>query len=255
MSEDDHWYRKGNGENVSIKSLGLTRSSNTTIKRRRLIVNIMGKEKQGKTHFGLTAPGPIGLLDFDYGLEGVVDKFHGDKAIYPVEYRLGEITAGQHLAVWEKAKTMLKDMLKEKELRSVLIDTGTEAWELLRMARFGKLTQVMPQHYGPVNAEMRELIREAYSSDKNLILLHKMTEIYANNQPTGKFGMAGFKDVPYNVQVNLLAWRDTDGIFHTTIQDCRQNADLAGLDLVGELCNFPALASMVFPDTAMEEWT
>jgi hypothetical protein len=244
---NDHWYRKDLGEGVSIASLGL-KKADTTI-RRRLIINVVGKEKQGKTNFGLTAPGPIILFDLDYGLEGVVSKFAGTKAIYPSEYRINEISPAHFLSTWERFKKEFGGALKEKEVRSVIVDTGTEMWELIRLARFGKLTQVMPQHYGPVNSELRGLIRDAYSSDKNLIILHKMTEIYKNNQPTGEFGMAGFKDIPYNVQVNLLCWRDTDGTFHATINDCRQNSDLAGMDLIGDMVNFPTLASLVFPAT------
>ena len=68
--------------------------------------------------------------------------------------------------------------LAEPAVRTISVDTATELWELLRMARFGKLTQVMPYQYGPVNAEFRSLIRMAYASDKNLILLHKMRKVY-----------------------------------------------------------------------------
>lgn len=237
---------------MSIASLGLKKADTKIL--RRLIVNVVGKEKQGKTNFGLTAPGPIILFDLDYGLEGVVSKFAGQKDIYPTEYRINEISANQFLATWERFKKELVAALKEKEVRSIVVDTGTEMWELIRLARFGKLTQVMPQHYGPVNSELRGLIRDAYSSDKNLILLHKMTEVYRNNQPTGEYAMAGFKDIPYNVQVNVLCWRDTDGIFHATINDCRQNSDLAGMDLVGDMVNFQTLATLVFPGTEEEDW-
>jgi len=238
---------------VSITSLGLKKVDTKITKR--MIVNVVGKEKQGKTNFGLTAPGPIVLFDLDYGLEGVVHKFAGQKAIYHSEYRISEIAAGQFVSQIERFKKEFAATLKEKEVRTVLIDTGTELWELLRMARFGKLTQVMPQHYGPVNAELRGMIRDVYSSDKNLVILHKMTEVYRNNQPTGEYAMAGFKDIPYNVQVNVLCWRDTEGVFHATINDCRQNSDLAGMDLTGEMVNFPSLATLVFPGTEEEDWT
>ncbi len=49
--------------------------------------------------------------------------------------------------------------LESKEIKSIVIDTASEAWELVRLARFGKLTQVMPQHYGPVNTEFRDMIK------------------------------------------------------------------------------------------------
>ena len=217
-------------------------------------MNVVGKEKSGKTNLALTAPGPIALFDFDYGLEGVVDKFIGTKAIHTSEYRIGEIAADKFVASWERFKKEFTACLHEKEVRTMVVDTGTEMWELVRMARFGKLTQVMPHQYGPVNGELRSLIRDTYSSDKNLILLHKMTEIYLNNQPTGRFGMAGFKDIPYSVQVNVLCWRDTEQTFHAEINDCRQNADVAGMELIGEMINFPQIAQLVYPNTSEDDW-
>jgi hypothetical protein len=42
----------------------------------RLLMAIDGPQKGGKTHFALTAPGPIGILNIDNGLEGVVEKFY-----------------------------------------------------------------------------------------------------------------------------------------------------------------------------------
>lgn len=222
---------------------------------KRLIVNITGKEKSGKSNLALTAPGPIALFDFDYGLEGVVEKFAGKKSIYRSEYRISELSADKYISEWERHKKEFRAALSHKGVRTVVEDTGTEMWELVRLARFGKLTQVMPQHYGPVNAELRGLVRDAYSSDKNLIFLHKMTQVYINNQPTKDYAMAGFKDIPYAVQVNCLAWREEGGgDFHLEIQDCRQNSAIAGMDLVGDMINFPQLAMMVYPDTEEDNW-
>ena len=48
---------------------------------KRLIMNVIGKEKSGKTNFALSAPGPTLLFDFDYGLEGVVQKFASERGI------------------------------------------------------------------------------------------------------------------------------------------------------------------------------
>ena len=49
---------------------------------RRLVMRISAHEKDGKTHFGLTAPPPIGVMNIDRGLEGVVEKFAKVKEIH-----------------------------------------------------------------------------------------------------------------------------------------------------------------------------
>ena len=53
---------------------------------KRLIVSIAALEKCGKTHFALTAPGPIAYFNFDIGVEGVIGKFCKDKSIWVTDY-------------------------------------------------------------------------------------------------------------------------------------------------------------------------
>ena len=145
----------------------------------------------------------------------------------------------------------------DSKVRTVVMDTASEVWELLRMAAFGKLDHVMPHHYGPVNAEYRGLLRMAYVSDKNLILLHKVKNEYINDKRTGNYERAGFTDTGFMVQVNVRCWRRLNGdkqlVFGMTIDDSRQNADVAGMELEGEMCSFPMLASVV-TGTDMEKW-
>jgi len=217
-------------------------------------VALDGLEKQGKTHFALTAPAPIVVFNFDIGLEGVVDKF-ADKKVYVVDYNTpGTVDQSfDWTGTWEKFKTDYRGMF-ETDARTIVMDTATEAWELLRMARFGKLTEVMPQHYGPVNAEYRELLRLAYNSDKNLVLIHKLKDEYVNNQRTGKFKRAGFGDTGYMSQVNCRMERDEDLEFTLEVEDCRQNALVAGEVMEGPMCAFPWLASMVFTGTGPDDW-
>lgn len=222
--------------------------------KRRLIISLSGPEKTGKTHFALTAPGPIALIDFDTGLEGVVHRFK-DKHVFVSEYRMGmTLTADTYLPTWEKMKKDYATALGSKNIRTVVIDTATEAWELCRLRFFGKLTQVMPHHYSAPNAEYRELIRAAFSSDKNVILLHKVKAEYVNDKTTGKMVRAGFNDTGFLVQMNLRTSYNTDDGFITTVKDCRQNMDIAGLDLMGDMNNFPVLGTLVFPGTSVEEW-
>ena len=142
----------------------------------RIIMSVVGLEKQGKTHFALSAPGPISMFSTDVGEEGVVCKFWDEKEIHIMDISPANEDepedADEEFARFHKAYMA---MLRGDEVRTILVDTATEIWELLRMARFGRLTQVMPYQYGPVNKEYRLLIRAAYNHDKNLILLHKMT--------------------------------------------------------------------------------
>lgn len=224
----------------------------------RLIASVSGLEKQGKSSFALSAPGPLLYFNLDYGLEGVAGKYAGDKDIYVKEYRFRRNdTADKYNTLWCNFTTDYYSALKSKA-RTVVLDTATEVWELLRLTRFGKLTQVMPHHYGPVNAEYMSLIREGYSYNKNVILLHKLKKQYVNDSFNGKYERAGFTNTGFLVQSNLEVFRDgLDGEFYLKVLDCRQNSMLGGMEfpLSDEFSGFRFLAQLIFPDSTEEDWT
>jgi len=232
-----------------MKKLGFT-GVRDTVMIPRLIVAVSALEKQGKTHFALTAPDPIAFFNLDFGTEGVIDKFTGKEIHSMPVARLDETQSGQAPAEYKRFEDAYNYVIRSKEVRTVVVDTATEVWELLRLARFGKLTQVMPYMYGPVNAEYRALIRKAYDYDKNLILVHKMKQQYVNDKWNGEYERAGFKDTGFLVQVNTQMYRyrpEDGGAFALSILDCRQNPDLAGMELEGEMCTFPIMAQMALP--------
>jgi len=218
---------------------------------RRLIMNVEGTEKTGKTTFALSAPSPIALFNLDVGTEGVVDQYLKEKSIWISTTNYRDTTdPNEWVKMWEKMKAAWYAALGAdlKDCRTLIMDTGTEMWELARLARFGKLTQVLPHHYGPVNAEFRDLIRKSYDCDKNLILIHKQKDEYINDKATGRMKRAGFGDVGHLVQMNVVAsWSKDDG-FKITVRDCRFDMALAGMEFMNEQANFDTLAGMIWSD-------
>lgn len=241
--------------------------------KRRIIVNIEGEEKSGKNHMGFSyTGGPIYLHSFDIGDEGVVDKFveggeywyKGRPEVYVAEYAL-EVQPGEASAkavaesagkLWDGFVANYKDSIESTRDNDglVLCDTGTEMWELLRLASFGKLTQVMPHHYGPVNAEFRDLIRFAYEGS-NVAFLHKLVDEWENytgsdgkekGRKTGNKTRKGFSDMPFLVQANVMCWReDREGggsDFFAQVRDCRQNPDLNNVVINNSLDELLSLA-------------
>ena len=243
------------------KTTGLVRSMGGI--KRRIILSAEAREKRGKSNLALTAPAPHAIFDFDTGLEGVLEKFSRTKEIYIGDYRRDKgliLSQAEWQAQWSKFKKEYVAALSNPAIRTVTIDTATEAWETLRLAKFGKLSQVMPNQYGPANDEYREIVRVAFGSDKNLILLHKMKEEYVASKAnpaianwTGEYVRAGFKDSPYLVQMNLFLDRTKDG-FLCRILDCRQSPVLAGMEIYNDDITFPNIATLVFPDTSEEDW-
>ena len=245
--------------------------------RHRLVICTEALEKKGKTHFGLTMPGPICVFDMDRGLEGVIDKFVDQKDIQVVDYR-GMVTQakGQKATKnlfeprWEKFN---EDYLRALEapldvVRSILLDTGTELWEYARLGVLGKLTQVPPLFYPEVNQQFRKIVDLALDHDKNVIITHKMKKEWkksssgdeAKSYWTGKYERSGFDEMGNAVQVMLRHGRrkeedGTPGDFYIEVLECRLNPWLVGEEYEGEaMCTFPFLATQIFPDTELEEW-
>jgi len=233
---------------------GFTRAATTP--KRRLILSLEALEGAGKTRFTLSAPGPIAFINFDYGLEGVVEAFQDRKPIYVATVKL-DFTGGKESIITaaekELAKVETNYQTALKQARTIVIDTGTELWQLLRLAAFGRLDKVMPHQYAEVNQAMTRLIKLAYDSEANLLVTHRLKEQWVNDKRTGQFEFDGMKDIPYLVQAHARMWVAEDG-YHLKVGKCRQNATLVGLELMNEMITFPMLAGMVFPDSEPKDW-
>jgi len=223
--------------------------------KRRLVMSSIGQEGKGKTHFALTAPGPIAVLNIDMGLEGIVDKF-SDKVIMYQDYIFNKDIGDtdEYIRVWNNAKDDFYDALHTEKLRTIVCDTWTEMYDLVRLAEFGKLEKVLPFYYSKVNSQMNAMIHEALQFDKNVILISKVKPEYINDRATGLYVRAGYKDTGFLVQVEVKHFKNEDNDFSIKVIKSRKDPTLEGEILSGELCSFPMLASLVFPDTSPEDW-
>lgn len=226
----------------------------------RLLMAVRAREKRGKTNFGLTGPGPLAILHTDMGLDGVVQKFQVDKEIHVATFDLdidAKNTEGVKAAaqpLWEEWVDTYAESLRRK-VRTLLVDTWSEACELGRLAEFGKLDHVKPHHYGPLNAKWRKLFKMGMNADSNIIFLQRMKEEYEGDSPTGGYKPAGFKDTGYEVHVVIDLDRDEeDGTFLLKIVDCRHSPEANGIVLKGDDCTFQKVAGLVMPDVDEGEW-
>lgn len=250
----------------------------------RMIVSVYGSEGSGKTHFAMTAPGPIALLNFDDGTEGVVEKFQSLREdVYQIDLEVPYTTVtlddGDEVkrkkerelakladAEWDRSVEFFRKGLKFA--RTVVVDTATQWWELLRLARFGRQSNV--KHlFTAVNAEFRRIVKgDAFNSDASVVYLHSMKDEYVNDVRTGELVPAGFGGMPYIVQVHLHAHRDENGgAWRLTVDKCRQNGRVVGEEFesisIGEdergmeltMTGFPFVACQVFEGTDLEDWT
>ena len=196
-----------------MKGFTVVNTKSLTIKHR-IVLALAGHPKSGKSHFALTAPGPIAYLDLDAVEPMVLAKFMKGKQIFHADHSRPVLdidpSHDDHIKRWKEFRSTHETAVKDPKIRTIIWDTATEVWEMCRLKHFGALSK-KSHHYGPPNAEMLSLIRMVKEqSDKNFIMLQQMTEIYENDMGTGRYGPAGFKQVPYQANVIATAYHDVD---------------------------------------------
>lgn len=253
---------------AQLKALGF--DDTVQERKRRLIVSSGGREKTGKSHFGLSGPPPIIYLNVDIGTEGVVEKFQNlGKQVLIYDIRIPrEGQQAMWVQMWSDFRMRVRKVYGLKE-GTVIWDTASELYELARLSHFGRLTEVKPSDYAVVNNEWKDVLRIAYDSPMNTVFLHKMKAIWkvvptssgrSSLTKSNDYEISGFTDMDYLTQVNLVHSREiTEAgvVFSVYIKDCRHNPGLAGTIMRGlplpaneervldPLCNFELLLSLV----------
>lgn len=246
------------------------RVSSTVVAPRRLVMRIGGFEKDGKTHFGLTAPDPIMVMNIDRGLEGVVEKFARVKEIHiSKDFRaMPSKTMEDNECRWEAIDATYDEALSDKNIRSILYDTDTESWEIARLAFLGKLAGVKELKYPEINSIFRNVIDKALAHDKNVIFTCRLRKQYIKTGTKSKGGYdesawngqyeeSGFGEFASIVQANLRSKIiDVDGVNVPTIKiiNCRQNMQMNGEVFEGDMATFPWVAANIIEGTTPEDW-
>jgi len=232
----------------------------------RMIVSSSARDKRGKTHWALaTTPEPIAFIDMDIGTEGLLNRepFRNRKIIrksFNLRKRKNlegeKMTKTEVEEEWHDVSSTLRAVVVNPIIRTLVVDTATDLWELARLAHLGKLTQVLPHHYGPVNKEFSDIIQLAYNrNDLNVVYIHKQKKLYKDDKWKGMYEMQGMSNVPFLVQVNIEHTRSIeDGSFGIRVINCRQNSELDGEELDGPMSTFRNLGRMVFPDSSKADW-
>ena len=263
---------------------------------RRLICNIQGMPKSGKTRLALTAKKPIGYIAVEIGGdEGVVDQFIpvGADSFEDIQRTLIRIPAIEIPADIADADKYDKAVSAEvqrtagialdafytayyasiQNFATTIVDTGSDLWEIARLANFGRLEKVPQLAYTQLNKSMDKIIDDAFSAAGSVIFIHHMKELWSNvlgengkmrGQASGEFGMAGYGGMKKKVQATIELWREdltepnenTGRLtrFHGQIIDSRHNADSIGLRLADDELTFSKIGAALVTGSKQSDW-
>lgn len=227
----------------------------------------------GKNYFAFGAPGPIVLLDFNRGYEGVVEQFQFQKDIRIKSYNWlpgGDDAESQDLAVEIRTEFEADYEVALEHARTVIIDLESELWEVYRYAEFGAPSD-NPKDFAQLNQRYRKLINMAKATNINLIMLQGMKEAWVKkvNTKTGaqgatssdKYERWGFKELEGLVHVNIEHRRvkvaGESSRFEIEVGKSRGPGSMSVQDqtfVVDESFGFKDFAQLVFPDSEEGDW-
>lgn len=250
---------------------GIWEPAPTEFTDRKVLMSIWGPTGSGRTSLALTAPGPIKFAHAGEKIAGVINRYSRDKDIRVMNF--GCILSGsaqemsdQASPHWSKLESGVKESLHDGSTRSMIVDTDTEAWELIRMAFFGELNPKgrTDSLYGPVNGRWRSMWKAARAQDLcNFIVIGQAKDEYVqvtkdgrkSSEKSGRLIQAGQKEVAYMSDVVIETSRDYEnGDFIATIRKGWWNAaNTEGLEFRNQEIRFSNIMAVI-TETEESEW-
>ena len=201
-------------------------------------VMIAGKPKSGKSHFAFTFPMPLVIYSFDRGAEYVIGKHFKDKEItvrtfdIPIMESMNPPPFAEKL--WGEIKTSY-DIDLTSGFKTVVIDTGTHLWEIIRLAHLERQnrTKMKARDYGEPNANMSGMLLKPSVLGMNMVVTQYLKDVYFDDKATGEVAPDGFKRTGGIVDLVLLSERKGKSDFIMTIEDCRFEPELNQHEIKG----------------------
>lgn len=252
-------------ESISVQS----------IRNRGIFMDITGLEGGGKSSLAMTLAelGPIGYVNLDQSADRArkpnskkaregIKVLSTSYAASPNEEETKRICGEAWVGMERKVTRAAADWAA-----GIVLDTGTEDWELIRLGSFGTLNprgNRMDRLYGPVNARYRMHLRNVYrTSRKHLVTIHQLKDEYQDkfiegkqvSIRTGNYKPAGFKEIGYLCDLRVRCFRE-DGEFKAEVELCKlppNGPDLEGTVLEGDDIDFAHIVGMA-TGLGRDEW-
>jgi hypothetical protein len=236
----------------------------------RLIASSYGEVGTLKTSFWLGAPGPIVVLSFDKGLEGVIEPYQDLKDIYVKEFAWATAVGEKPdqdaaIAVVDEFTEVFEHSINIPGVRTVFIDKETDMWSAFKYAKFGPPEKGKPEDWDGLKNQVRRLLNMPKALDINFGVIQGMRNEWIPgpvNPNTGKKGMTqsgrriplGMDDVEAIMHVNIEHFRE-DGEFKMRIGKARGPGGREIQYQVLPALSFAEFGQLVFPGTDDSDWS
>jgi hypothetical protein len=205
------------------------------------LLAIYGAKKTGKTTFAMSCPTPSVLFDFELGSDRVKPEFIPDdmEIIKVYEPRIGRTIEDNDILAekyWSNFEDKYYEALENPAVNSIIFDTSTKLWAAKRHVGLAEIRKEYPTRkalnkfeYGPLNADMEQLVMDAKVAEKLLVLTHHTKDVYIGENPTGEVTWDGFSHTGDMVDV-ILYFRKLNNKPYVTIEDCGLAMEADGME-------------------------
>jgi len=268
----NHYNRRGMLKSQQQKSVEWGDFEEPPVPTNFIRLSIEGPEKQGKTTTALSAPGPIAYIDLDFRGNRAIEAARSEGKV--IKYlpiatprNVGDLdaktAAAQFRDIWNskfvKNFKLACELATQGLIRTTIIDTVTDLWELELLSIFGRTDKVQPRDRSVPNNEFSNIIRHARKYPMNLILISKVKEEWVNDKPTGRLKRAGYSylgsDVDNMVHVSFTP--ETGAVIKVLLSG--DNGSLNGQVYTqedwGPVGPFAYFAMQAIPGSTLEDWT
>ena len=245
--------------------------------RRCVLMEVCGDADTGKSHFALTAPGPICYVHFMEKVDGLLEGA-ASRGVTIRQCKIGDVLRGNSKAIIDLAEVAAQRLELAitgayEWARTIIVDTHTEAWEVVQLAKLGGLTpdtkdedQVRKGQlvYAELNARWASMMKEfringVKYNRTNLIFIGQTKAEYkkvagsTRAEATGRTVSAGQKQMSFHMDVRLRTYYK-NGVYSATCEKPWFNDAMRGFEFSGDdMLNFPVVMSMI-TGTDESEW-
>lgn len=248
-----------------------------------IVISAEGKEKCGKTWNILhTAPHPLVYISCDRDNRRAVKaaRLQGREILWSGQYLFvpspkmlhvaGQkddddvlIENGKRMApLWNAIHRDYMEALSDPKITTVVLDSGTAAYDMVRVKSFGKVNGVGTFKYTKTNAIFRELIAAAQASEKVVIFIHRLgdewgkgTDARGNetSTKTGGLVMQGYNQMNFEVDAIIRHWKGENGFRSKLMCEGVGRDDLSGKVFSGEEMDYRRIVAKL-TRTKLEKW-
>ena len=220
------------------------KSLSETAKNRGIKILSYGNFSTGKTHFALSSPGPVFIIDTENGASPLAKKFPDAKVLNISNMGDNDIEEKDEVKNFTNYMNAVDYLCSRPEIETptIIVDSISDIWEWaqayakIKVFKIGIDERLKQQwDWGVINKLYLKPLKKLINKNCNLIITSRETEAYSGpGQPTGKFAPKCQKKTPYWVDLVLhheMKFINKQLMFQAKIEKCRQKGELIGRNI------------------------